>query len=110
MAKRKNNTAGAGDPAPVDISDDPTFIDNQYEVSDAENGSVVVDDGSNKTNDSTLTKSENKKFVLYSDAYKGRKLICPGGETAAFDEEGKAIVSKSVFDYLKAFPTVKTKG
>lgn len=109
MANRKNNTAGAGDPAPVDISDDPTLIDNQDEVSDAENGSVV-DDGSNKTSDSLLTKSEDKKFVLYSDAYKGRKLICPGGETAAFDEEGEAIVSKSVFDYLKAFPAVKTKG
>lgn len=109
MANRKNSTAGAGDPAPVDISDDPTLIDNQDEVSDAENGSVV-DDGSDKTNDSSLTKSENKKFVLYSDDYKGRKLICPGGETAEFDEEGKAIVSKSVFDYLKAFPAVKTKG
>ena len=47
---------------------------------------------------------------MYSDDYKGRKLICPGGETAEFDEEGKAIVSKSVFDYLKAFPAVKTKG
>lgn len=109
MANRKNSTAGAGDPAPVDISDDPTLIDNQDEVSDAENGSVV-DDVSDKTNDSSLTKSENKKFVLYSDDYKGRKLICPGGETAEFDEEGKAIVSKSVFDYLKAFPAVKTKG
>lgn len=109
MANRKNSTAGAGDPAPVDISDDPTLIDNQDEVSDAENGSVV-DDGSNKTSDFSLTKSGDKKFVLYSDDYKGRKLICPGGETAEFDEEGKAIVSKSVFDYLKAFPAVKTKG
>ena len=109
MANRKNSTAGAGDPAPVDISDDPTLIDNQDEVSDAENGSVV-DDGSNKTSDSLSTKSGKGELVLYSDDYKGRKLICPGGETAVFDEEGKAIVSKSVFDYLKAFPAVKTKG
>lgn len=109
MANRKNNTAGAGDPAPVDISDDPTLIDNQDEMSDAENGSVV-DDGSDKTSDSLSTKSGKGELVLYSDAYKGRKLICPGGETAEFDEEGKAIVSKSVFDYLKAFPAVKTKG
>ena len=109
MANRKNSTAGAGDPAPVDISDDPTLIDNQDEVSDAENGSVV-DDGSDKTSDSLATKGGKGEFVLYSDDYKGRKLICPGGETAEFDEEGKAIVSKSVFDYLKAFPAVKTKG
>lgn len=109
MANRKNSTAGAGDPAPVDISDDPTLIDNQDEMSDAENGSVV-DDGSDKTSDSLSTKSGKGELVLYSDAYKGRKLICPGGETAVFDETGKAIVSKSVFDYLKAFPAVKTKG